>query len=251
MSALRCRCRLGPRSRWTARSPQGDRAGIPHGPASNLPEARWRFLWDKMLNVFLPWWKRVLAVLAPVWATILGAAMAVQWELGAGGNFASGPPGAHTVGRWMVETFHLMDGGEPLWWWRGPFFLSLVAVLPFAWWVTGSVGSRVARWCTRGGLLVGAAAIGLEYSTPGYGWLFDLVALLVALGGTVAVGVSALRQRLLPRRVAWSLIAALPLTPAAGFLVFWYMPPGLTIGLLIGWALAAILMGREPGLRRY
>jgi hypothetical protein len=143
-----------------------------------------------------------------------------------------------------------MDSGEPLWWWRGPFFLSLLAVLPFAWLVTDRVGSRVARWCTRGGLLLAAAAIGLEYSTPGYGWLFDLVALLVALGGTVAVGISALRQGALPHRVAWSLIAALPLTPAAGFLVFWYLPPGLTMGLLIGWAAAATLIGAEPGSRR-
>lgn len=201
-------------------------------------------------HVCPPWWKRILAILAPVWASALGAAMAVQWELGAGGNFASGPPGAPTIGRWMAETLPLMDGDEPLWWWRGPFFLSLVAVLPFAWWVTGRAGSRVARWCTRGGLLVGAAAVGLQYSTPGYGWLFDLVALSLALGGTVAVGVSALRQRMLPRPVAWSLIAALPLTPPAGLLVFWYLPPGLTIGLLIGWALAASLMGRQPGDRR-
>lgn len=200
-------------------------------------------------HVFVPWWKRVLAVLAPVWATVLGAAMAVQWELGAGGNFTTGPPGAGTVGRWMAETLPLMDGDEPLWWWRGPFFISLVAVLPFAWCVTSLGGSRLARWCTRGGLLIAAAATGLQYSTPGYGWLFDLVALLVALSGTVAVGISALRRRALPRPVAWSLIAALPLTPAAGFLVFWYMPPGLTIGLLIGWAVAATLIGPEPSGR--
>lgn len=193
----------------------------------------------------VPWWQRVLAVVAPLWAVVLGAAMAVQWELGAGGSFVDGPPLAPTVGRWMAESLPLMDGEEPLWWWRGPFFLALVAVLPFAWSVTGRVGP-VARWCTRGGLLVASAAIGLEYSTPGYGWLFDLVALLVALGGTVAVGVSALRRHVVPRGAAWSLIAALPLTPAAGFLVFWYLPPGLTLGLLIGWALAALQVGRQP-----
>ena len=200
--------------------------------------------------MFVPWWKRVLAIVAPVWAVVLGAAMAVQWEVGAGGNFASGPPGASTVGRWMAETLPLRDGGEPLWWWRGPFFLSVLAVLPLAWSVTDWVDSRVAQWCARGGLLVAAAAIGLEYSTPGYGWLIDLVALLVALGGTVAVGVSGLRRRTLPRGVAWSLVAALPLTPAAGFLVFWYLPPGLTIGLLMSWALAAALISRERGVRQ-
>jgi hypothetical protein len=141
----------------------------------------------------------------------------------------------------MAENLPLMDGGEPLWWWRGPFFLSLAAALPFAWSVTSSVPSRSARWCTRIGLLVATGAIALEYSTPGYGWLIDLVALLVAIGGTVACGVSALRHRVLPHRITWSLISALPLTPAAGFLVFWYMPPALTVGLLISWALAATL----------
>lgn len=191
------------------------------------------------------WWKRVLAVLAPVGATVLGAAMAVQWELGAGGTFANGPPGAYTVGPWLAEALPLMDGREPVWWWRRSFFLSILAVLPFAWWVTGRVGSQVARWCTRGGLLAAAAIVGVEYSTAGDGWPYDLVALLVALGGTVAVGVSALRRRHLPRTAAWSLIAVLPLTPAAGFLVFWYLPPGLALGLLIGWALAAALVGRE------
>lgn len=192
------------------------------------------------------WWKRVLTVLAPVWAMVLGAAMAVQWELGAGGTFAGGPPGAHTVGSWMAGALPLMNGDEPVWWWRGPFFLSILAVLPFAWSVTDRVGGRVARWCVRGGLLAAGAMVGLEYSTPGYGWPYDLVALLIAVGGTVAVGVSALRQRQLPRAVAWSLMAVLPLTPAAGFLVFWYLPPGLTLGLLMGWALAAALIGREP-----
>lgn len=195
--------------------------------------------------MFVPRWKRVLAVLAPVWATVLGAAMAVQWELGADGDFGSGPPGAPTVGRWMADNLPLMDGGEPLWWWRGPFFLALVAVLPFAWSVTSRVPSAAARWCTRGGLVVAAGAIALEYSTPGYGWLFDLVALLVALGGTVACGVLALRQRVLPHRITWSLISSSPLTPAAGFLVFWYLPPALTIGLLISWALAATLKREE------
>lgn len=197
-------------------------------------------------HMFVPWWKRVLAVLAPVWATVLGAAMAVQWELGAGGDFDSGPPGAATVGPWIAEGLPLMNGVEPLWWWRGPFFLSLVAVLPFAWWLTSRVPSLASRWCTRGGLLIAAAAIGLEYSTPGYGWLFDLVALLVALAGTVGCGVSAIRQRVLPRRISFALIAALPLTPAAGFLVFWYMPPALTVGLLISWALAATLSRENP-----
>lgn len=188
----------------------------------------------------------MLVLLAPVWATVLGAAMAVQWELGDGGDFEDGPPGAATVSRWMADTLPLMDAGDPRWWWRGPFFLCLVALAPFVWAVTSRVPSAAARWCTRGGLVVAAAAIGLQYSSPGYGWLFDLVALLVALGGTVACGVSALRHRALPRRVAWSLVAALPLTPPAGFLVFWYLPPGLTMGLLLSWALAAALAPNRP-----
>jgi hypothetical protein len=120
-------------------------------------------------------------------------------------------------------------------------------MLPLVWTVTSLVPSAAARRCTRGGLVVAAAAIGLEYSTPGYGWLFDLVALLVALGGTVACGVSALRHRTLPRRVGWSLVSALPLAPVAGFLVFWYQPPGSTMGLLLGWSLTAILVrGHDP-----
>lgn len=186
-------------------------------------------------------WRRVLAVLAPVWAVVLGAAMAVQWELGAGGDFRGGPPGAATVGPWLARHLPLMDGGEPTWWWRGPFFLCLVAVLPFAWSVTSCVPSGSARWCARGGLLMATGAVALEYSTPGYGWMVDLAALLVAIGGTVAGGVSALRHGTLPRRVSWSLVAVLPLVPAAAFLVFWYMPPALTVGLLLGWALAAAL----------
>ena len=185
-------------------------------------------------------WKRALAVMAPVVATVLGAAMAVQWELGAGGTFSSGPPGAAAVGPWMAEHLPLMESGEPRWVWRGPFFVSLVLAIPFLWWVTGRVPSRGARRCTRGGFLVATTAIALEYSTPGYGWLVDLVALLVAIGGTVACGVSALRHDALPRGVAWSLVAVLPLVPAGGFLVLWYMPPGLTVGLLCAWALAAV-----------
>jgi hypothetical protein len=118
-----------------------------------------------------------------------------------------------------------MEGGDPVWAWGGLFFLSLALVLPFAWEVTGRARSSAAKRCARGGLLVATAAIALEYSTPGYGWMFDLVALLVALGGTVACGVSGLRRRTLPPRIAWPLIAAVPLTPIAGFLTFWYLPP--------------------------
>jgi hypothetical protein len=186
-------------------------------------------------------WKRVAALSAPPVATVLGAAMAVQWAVGGREDFSEGPPGAATVGPWMVEHLPLMDGGDPVWAWGGLFFLSLVLVLPFVWEVSGRVGSRAARWCARGGLVVATGCIALEYSTPGYGWLFDLAALLVALGGTLACGVSGLRRRTLPPRVAWPLIAALPLTPVAAFLVFWYMPPGLTLGLLIAYALAAAL----------
>ena len=149
----------------------------------------------------------------------------------------------------MAGNLPLMDGGDPLWWWRGPFFLCLVALLPYAWSLTRHVASAAARWCTRGGLLAAAGTIALEYSSPGYGWPFDLLALLVALGGTVACGLSALRQRTLPRRLAWSLTWALPLTPVGGFLVFWYLPPGLTIGLLISWAVAATLSGEEVAHR--
>lgn len=185
-------------------------------------------------------WRQILAVVAPVCAVVLGVAMAVQWELGDDGDFGGGPPGAATVGPWMADHLPLMDGSEPLWWWRGPFFLCLVAALPYVWSVTSRAPSAAARWCARTGLLVATGAIALEYSTPGYGWLVDMVALLVAIGGTVACGVSALRHRALPRKTAWSLIAVLPLVPAGGFLVFWYMPPALTVGLLLSWALAAL-----------
>ncbi|WP_202863506.1 hypothetical protein [Ornithinimicrobium avium] len=147
----------------------------------------------------------------------------------------------------MAETLPLVAGGQPVWWWRGPFFLSLAAALPFVWSVTSLVPWTLARWGTRIGLLVATAAIGLEYSTPSYGWLIDLAALLLAIGGTEACGVSALRHGVLPKPVAWSLICALPLTAVAGFLVFWYLPPALTVGLLISWALAAILVAEHSG----
>lgn len=208
--------------------------------------------------MLVPLWQRVLALLAPVWATVFGAAMAVQWELGDSDEFADWPPVTDSVGRWMADTLPLMEAGEPSWWWRGPFFLCLVAVLPLVWSVTGHVPSAVARACTRGGLLVAAGAIGVEYSSPGYGWVLDLVALLVALAGTVAGGVSVFRHRALPRRLAWSMVAAAPLTPPAGFLVFWYLPPGLTMGLLLSWGLVAALgpsVGSTPlteaGPRRF
>jgi hypothetical protein len=41
-------------------------------------------------------------------------------------------------------------------------------------------------------------------------------------------------------------VAAVPLTPLGGFLSFWYLPPGLAMGLLISYALAAALAG-TPG----
>jgi hypothetical protein len=186
-------------------------------------------------------WKRVAALAAPLLATVLGAAMAVQWAVGGGESFREGPPGMATIGRWMAEHLPLMNGSEPVWAWRGPFFLSLVLALPFVWEVTGQVTSRAARWCTRGGLLLATGAIALEYSTPGYGWMVDLVALIFALGGTLACGVSGLRRRTLPRLIAWPLVAALPLTPVAGFLTFWYLPPGLAVGPLLAYALAAAL----------
>jgi hypothetical protein len=184
-------------------------------------------------------WKRMAALSAPPLATVLGAAMAGQWAVGGRDDLSEGPPGAATVLPWMVEHLPIMDGDDPVWAWGGLFFLSLVLVLPFVWEVTGRVGSRGASWCTRGGLVVATGCIALEYSTPGYGWMFDLAALLVALGGTLACGVSGLRRRTLPPRVAWPLIAALPLTPLSGFLTFWYLPPGLAMGLLIACALAA------------
>jgi hypothetical protein len=189
------------------------------------------------------WWKRLLALVAPLMATVLGAAMAVQWALGTGDDLTAGPPGASTVGRWMAENLPLMSNGEPVWAWRGPYFLSIVFVLPFVWEVTARVGSSAARWCTRGGLLVATAAIALEYSTPGYGWLFDLVALCVAIFATTACGISGLRRATLPPRMAWTLCAALPLTPLAGFLTFWYAPPSLTTGLLLTYAITAALAG--------
>jgi hypothetical protein len=192
-------------------------------------------------------WKRALAMASPVVGTVLGAAMAVQWALGGDEDFSQGPPGAVTIGRWMASNLPLMDDrGEPIWAWRGPFFLSVALILPVVWEVTGRVPSSAARSCTRGALLVATAAITLEYSTPGYGWLFDLAALLVAIAGTAGCGVSALRRRRLPSGISWSLIAVLPLTPLAGFLTFWYMPPGLTMGLLLSWALAAVFAGGRP-----
>ncbi|MER7003819.1 hypothetical protein ABT297_12350 [Dactylosporangium sp. NPDC000555] len=46
-------------------------------------------------------------------------------------------------------------------------------------------------------------------------------------------------------RAAWALIAALPLTPPAGFLTFWYLPPGLALGTLLAWAIAGVTIGRS------
>lgn len=194
-------------------------------------------------QLHLAWWKRLLALVAPLMATVLGAAMAVQWALGAGDDFTQGPPGAATVGTWMAEHLPLMRDGEPVWAWRGPFFLSLAFVIPFVWEVTARVPSRAARWCTRAGLLAATAAIALQYSTPGYGWMFDLAALCIAVVGTTACGISGLRRATLPRRMSWTLCAALPLTPVAGFLTFWYLPPGLTMGLLLTYAMASALAG--------
>ncbi len=117
-------------------------------------------------------WKRILAMVAPIVGTVLGAAMAVQWALGGSEDFSEGPPGADTIGRWMADHLSLMaESGGPLWVWRGPFFVSLALIAPLVWDVTARVASRAARWSTRGGLLVATAAIALEYSTPGYGWL--------------------------------------------------------------------------------
>jgi hypothetical protein len=195
-------------------------------------------------------WKRLLALVAPLMATVLGAAMAVQWALGGGDDLTQGPPGTATVGLWMAEHLPLMSDGEPVWVWRGSFFLSLVLVIPFVWDVTGRVTSRAARWCTRGGLLAATAAIALEYSTPGYGWLFDLAALCIAIFATTACGISGLRQATLPRRMSWTLCAALPLTPVAGFLTFWYLPPSLTMGLLLTYAMASVLAGAPSTDRR-
>ncbi|MFJ8201956.1 hypothetical protein [Micromonospora chalcea] len=199
-----------------------DRAG-PTGGEGKVPVARWR---------------RVLAVLAPVIAAVLGAAMATQWEVGGGRAVSSLP----APSRWMAENLPLFDGGEPAWIWRGPFFVSVLLALPLVWTVTGHA-TAMPRRLTRYGLLTAGIAIGLEYSTPGYGWLFDLVALLTALVGTVWCGLQGLRRGVLSRRVAWALVAALPLTPPAGFLTFWYLPPGLTMGLLLAWAAAAVLSG--------
>ena len=199
-----------------------DRVG-PTGGEGKVPVARWR---------------RVLAVLAPVIAAVLGAAMATQWEVGGGRAVSSLP----APSRWMAENLPLFDGGEPAWIWRGPFFVSVLLALPLVRTVTGHA-TAMPRRLTRYGLLTAGIAIGLEYSTPGYGWLFDLVALLTALVGTVWCGLQGLRRGVLPRRVAWALVAALPLTPPAGFLTFWYLPPGLTMGLLLAWAAAAVLSG--------
>ncbi|MEU2986202.1 hypothetical protein ABZ647_17550 [Micromonospora aurantiaca] len=190
-------------------------------------------------------WRRALAVLAPLVAAVLGAAMATQWEVGGGRAVSSLPAPA----RWMAENLPLFDGGEPAWIWRGPFFVSVLLTLPLVWTVTGHA-TATPRRLTRYGLLAAAIAIGLEYNSPGYGWMFDLVALLTALAGTVWCGLQGLRRGVLPRRVAWALIAALPLTPPSGFLTFWYLPPGLTMGVLLAWAAAAGWPGRSKQPRR-
>ncbi len=194
-------------------------------------------------------WMRATAVLAPLLAMVLGAAMAVQWAVGGGLSFDDGPPGAGTVGRWMADTLPLMDSrGEPLWLWRGPFFVVGVMTLPLLWTVTAAVRSRVARWSTRGGLTVATVAMAVEYnSASGYGWLIDLAALAVAVVGTAVCGLSVLRGRTLPPRVGWTMLAVLPFTPVAGLLTFWYLPPGLTMGLLLSWAVVALQPpGRAP-----
>ncbi|PMR61011.1 hypothetical protein C1A38_11305 [Verrucosispora sp. ts21] len=185
-------------------------------------------------------WRRALAVPAPLIAMVLGAAMATQWEVGGGRDIWSLPAPA----RWMAENLPLFAGSEPAWIWHGPFFVSMLLTLPLVWTVTRHA-TAAPRRLTRYGLLAATIAIGLEYNSPGYGWVFDLVALLTALVGTVWCGVQGLRRGVLPRRVAWALVAALPLTPPAGFLTFWYLPPGLTMGILLAWAAAAIAAGRD------
>ncbi|AEB43127.1 hypothetical protein [Micromonospora maris] len=185
-------------------------------------------------------WRRALAVPAPLIAMVLGAAMATQWEVGGGRAIWSLPAPA----RWMAENLPLFAGSEPAWIWRGPFFVSVLLTLPLVWTVTRHA-TAAPRCLTRYGLLAATIAIGLEYNSPGYGWVFDLVALLTALVGTVWCGVQGLRRGAQPRRVAWALVAALPLTPPAGFLTFWYLPPGLTMGILLAWAAAAIAAGRN------
>lgn len=186
-------------------------------------------------------WRRIPAVIAPLLATVLGGAMAVQWELGGGRAAGSLPQPA----RWMAENLPLVDGDEPVWMWRGPFFVTVVLALPLVWAVTGHAASALPRHLTRVGLLAAAVAIGLEYNSPGWGWVFDLVALLVALVGTVWCGVQAIRRDTLPRRVAWSLVAALPLTPVGGVLTYGYLPPALTVGTLLAWAVAALVSGGD------
>lgn len=99
--------------------------------------------------------------------------------------------------------------------------------------------------CARAGLLAATGTIALEYSTPGYGWMFDLVALLFAIGGTTACGVSGLRRGGLSRRMSWALLSALPLTPVADFLTFWYLPPVLAMGLLLSCAIASAFAGGQ------
>ena len=194
-----------------------------------------------------------MAVLAPLLAMLLGAAMAVQWAVRGGLSFDDGPPGAGTVGRWMAATLPLMDErGDPLWLWRGPFFVVGLMTLPLLWNVTAFVRSPVARWSSRGGLLVVTAAMAVEYnSASGDGWLIDLAALAVAVVGTATCGVSVLRASTLPPRVGWAMLAVLPLTPVASFLTFWYLPPGATMGLLLSWAVVSLqLSGGPRHLRR-
>jgi hypothetical protein len=186
---------------------------------------------------------RALAVLAPLLGMLLGAAMAVQWAVGGGMSLDAGPPGAGTVGRWMADTLPLMDEhGDPVWAWRGPFFVVGLMTLPLVWNVTGSVRSWVARWSCRGGLLVATVAMAVEYnSASGYGWLIDLAGLILAVLGTALCGVSVLRGSTLPLRIGWAMLGVLPLTPVAGLLTFWYLPPGLTMGLLLSWAMVGLL----------
>jgi hypothetical protein len=175
----------------------------------------------------------ILAVTAMIAGWLLGLAMAADWGIGDSPRV----PGVYFVAQWMAATSPVEYAGRF-------YFLTILLLLPTVWTVCGAVSRRL-RWMTAGAFGVASAAIALEYNTPErYGWVVDLVALLIALIATVAVGIVGLRRAAVPRSVAWSLVAALPLTPLGALLVLGYMPPGLAMGLLIAWAGAAIFRAK-------
>ena len=176
----------------------------------------------------------VLAVIGAVMGWLLGLAMAVHWGI------ADAPevPGISPLARWMQAAVPVEEAGRL-------YFASMLLILPVVWQVTGAVSTR-ARRVVVGAVSVAAVAFALEYNgAEGYGWLFDLLALFIALAGTLVTGVLGLRRHAIPASVAWALIAAVPMTPLAALLVLGYMAPAAAMGLLIAWAVASVAWVRS------